>query len=598
MKRSTPSLRPPLRRGESASYRVRYQVQTRSELTLIGMPQAFGVTLDFSLNLAHLPFAHGLLLTVTECQFAAEGLGELEARVRSAIESCLQIPCAITYTPPFHLQNGIFLSRVAPLAQEILRQLACWFQIADAPQPSWKVIERWVDREVWATYELTEHHPHRRRFRKAWHTRLPDDSESMAPLAQLTAHSTIDYHPRTQSLMALQGTLRLVSSVENLGVTEYQITLQQTQSPQAISKSATRRLQEQWTTLQRRGTRRPILQILTYDEFNAQLFREALRGFDLERAKQRLREANRQNKPFNDNTVFVPMRAFFALYPNRIPEFLQWFMSLEPNDYLVVFMLACLMAASDHTPATVATQRAAIQLVERFVSRKEVVMQFLNLLAMLKRTSPDLLEYVWRQVQKVPATAEDPIQANWVLSAGGMVRLAPRHPIAVKIMQWLRERLSQSAEPRNQGLYLSALGNSAQPTILPWVQPFVSHTDPWVRRQALSALRFLELPEATAILWRAATTDQDATVRREACTALRFHRELVPLVHLVEAFCREQEPGVQQALWELAQKHTVSAPESRAFLQRMALCARSENLRVQIMTHLRASPEQEFPSAR
>lgn len=598
MKRSESLLRPPLRRGESAAYRVRYQMQTRSELTMVGLPQAFGVTLELTLNLTHLPFTHGLLLTVTACRFIAEGLGALEERVRTALQSCLQIPCAITYTPPFQLQNGMFLPPVAPLAQEVLRQLACWFQIAEASQTSWKLTERWVDREVWATYELVERTAHRRRFRKTWETRPTENPDIMAPLAQLAAHYTIDYDSPTQSLVALEGALRLTSTLENLGVTEYQITLRQTQSPQPLTRAEIRRAQEQWSSLQKKGVRRPILQKLTYDEFNAQLYREALRDFTLERAKQRLREANHIDRPVNDNTLFTQLRAFFALYPKQLPAFLQWFVSIEPSDYLVVFVLACLLAASEYTPALGDTQRAAIQLLERFAARKEVITQFLNLLAMLKRTSLDLLAYVWRQAQRVPPTPEDLIQANWILSAGGMVRLAPNHPVAVKIMQWLRERLTHATEPRMQGLYLSALGNSAQPTILPWVRPFAAHPNPWLRRQAVSALRFLELPDAQALLWHAATTDQDATVRREACRALGFHREPVPLIHVVEAFCREQEPEVQQALWDLAQKHTASQPEARALFQRMTLCARSESLHRQILTHLQTPPEQDSKARR
>ncbi len=149
-----------------------------------------------------------------------------------------------------------------------------------------------------------------------------------------------------------------------------------------------------------------------------------------------------------------------------------------------------------------------------------------------------------------------------------------------------------------QGLYLSALGNSAQPTILPWVRPFVAHPNPWLRRQAVSALRFLELPDAQALLWHAATTDQDATVRREACRALGFHREPVPLIHVVEALCREQEPEVQQALWELCPEACRVPARSTRSLQRMTLCARSESLHRQILTHLQTPPEQDSKARR
>ncbi len=115
-------------------------MQTRSELTMVGLPQAFGVTLELTLNLTHLPFTHGLLLTVTACRFIAEGLGALEERVRTALQSCLQIPCAITYTPPFlHFQNGMFLSPVARWRRKFYAKLACWFQIAEASQTSWKL---------------------------------------------------------------------------------------------------------------------------------------------------------------------------------------------------------------------------------------------------------------------------------------------------------------------------------------------------------------------------------------------------------------------------------------------------------------------------
>ncbi|MER3558063.1 MAG: hypothetical protein C4336_00270 [Armatimonadota bacterium] len=581
-----PMLRTPLRVGEQAEYQMCYQTQVHTAGLVVGLPARFAVTIDMGLRIIHPPSTKGLLLDISVRDVTFDGLEPMAKQLRTAIQSLDRSSIFIIYSSSLLPKQIACLPKVAPLAREIVRQLACWLQYAIQHRPSWKLVEYWIDREVWAEYTVLRRSPQSWYLSKVWQTLPPKNPELMPARSQLDAEFRVAYHPPTQSLSRVEGSLRLQAPQQESVYTQYQVSIKQTDLPKRIDAKTLHQVKRLMQQLQTNSVKNPVMQILSYDEFNAQLYQQAIKDFDIEKVKQSLIKANQTQSPLNDNSLFLQLRSYFALSPKKISEFLDWFFSISPNDYLIVFIITCLLSASEYTPALVQAQEAVVALLKRFQTRQEVILQFLNGLPSVKRVSRELADYMWQEAQKVPSDSASIVHANWVLATGGLVRLIPNEPLTKRILAWLEMRLKSASEPLIQGLYLGALGNTGQASIWPIVKPYLSHRDSWLRRQAVSALRYLRDTEAQTALWRAGTTDSDPAVRREAYMALSFQSEPVPLVHLVEAFCAEKEPTVQEALWELFKKHALEQSSGRYALQQIIPCVRAQTLRQQILSFL------------
>lgn len=581
-----PMLRAPVRPGEQADYQIHYQTQVHTADLVVGLPTRFAVTIDIGLRVSHLSSPRGLLADISVRDVTFDGLEPMAKQLLTAIQSLHKNLILITYSPSLLPKQIACLPKVAPLAREIVRQLACWLQYAIVHRSSWKLVEYWTDREVWAEYTVLRRSPQSWHLSKVWRTLPPKNPEQMPPLSQLDAEFRVVYHPPTQSLSQIEGLLRLQATPQESVYTQYQVRIKQTAPPKRIDNPTMHRMKRFIKQIQTNAVKIPVMQVLSYDEFNAQLYQQAIKDFDIEKVKQSIVKANRVQSPLNDNALFLQLRSYFALSPKKISEFLDWFVSINPNDYLIVFIITCLLSASEYTPALVQAQKAVIALLERFQTHQEVILQFLNGLPSVKRVSRELAQYMWQEAQKVPSDSVRIVHANWILATGGLVRLIPNEPLAKRILAWLETRLKSASEPLVQGLYLSALGNTGQESIWSVVKPFLSHRDSWLRQQAVSALRYLRNTEAQTALWRAGTTDSDPAVRREAYMALSFQPEPVPLVHLVEAFCAEKDLTVQEALWELFKKHALEQSSGRYALQQILPCVRAQMLRQQILSFL------------
>ncbi len=126
------------------------------------------------------------------------------------------------------------------------------------------------------------------------------------------------------------------------------------------------------------------------------------------------------------------------------------------------------------------------------------------------------------------------------LALGSLARAGrDAHPAeALELDQALLARYAAASDAAHRIVLLSALGNSAGPTVLPVIEQAAADEDGDVRAASVRALRLGNEPWVDALLANVMTQDRDRSVRSAALFAAGFRR-LGPLMHAVRKTAAE-----------------------------------------------------------
>jgi hypothetical protein len=131
-----------------------------------------------------------------------------------------------------------------------------------------------------------------------------------------------------------------------------------------------------------------------------------------------------------------------------------------------------------------------------------------------------------------------------------------------RVVEGLGERLHAAAEPAEQELLLTALGNAGTEQVEELVTPYLESEEPWVRGRAVRALRNVEGDSAQDRIWDA-LSDAAPEVRGQALRALGSRNwsaaDLASLGELVDG--GSFGPGEVPRLLDIAQSSGASAQQ-------------------------------------
>ena len=140
-------------------------------------------------------------------------------------------------------------------------------------------------------------------------------------------------------------------------------------------------------------------------------------------------------------------------------------------------------------------------------------------------TLPQPSDAVVSCVQELSASSPNPgVKQMATMVLGGLAKnIRTASPTAAeKIESDFVARLKATADPADQKLLLSALGNVATPGAFEAVKPFLASPDVSIRSEAVDALRLVPGDEPQALLCQALASDATPNIRGEAALMFEF----------------------------------------------------------------------------
>jgi HEAT repeat protein len=177
--------------------------------------------------------------------------------------------------------------------------------------------------------------------------------------------------------------------------------------------------------------------------------------------------------------------------------------------------------------------------------------------------------------------SEDPsLRNNSSLMLGVMSRrMGENEPEqAAAVNEKLVTDLNNATDTSDKLRLLGSLGNAGATQGLPQIAEALKSTDPAVRAQAASSLRFVKDPQADELLSSVMTTDEVVLVRSAAVAAAAF-RNYAPLATALEGAAKDAEASLR--LQVVATLGTLASEDGEALLllDRMAQSDESKDVR-------------------
>lgn len=189
---------------------------------------------------------------------------------------------------------------------------------------------------------------------------------------------------------------------------------------------------------------------------------------------------------------------------------------------------------------------------------------------------------------QVAMQSDDPsVRGNSSLMLGVMSRrLAEEQPEkAAELNQQLTSDLASASDATERLRLLGSLGNAGAVEGLPQLEQALKSPDPALRAQAASSLRFVQDPQADALLSQVLLTDAAVVVRCAALGAAAF-RSYEPLATALEGAAKDPELSVRLQLVSALAALGADGGDALLLLDRMAQSDTHQDVRTKAKTEL------------
>ena len=277
---------------------------------------------------------------------------------------------------------------------------------------------------------------------------------------------------------------------------------------------------------------------------------------------------------FNSMSLYLKFKALIYLQPESCASIGEVLKDAKA-DSLAMKILPTALNAIGHPQA----QAALITAVKGHLQDKRALIPLLSSLATLE----DPTEEAEDALREIALTSTDrDVASTAQLSLGAQARrLANSSPErADKIVGMFLEEIRKTKSTETTRLMLLALGNTGSPRALPEISRFTADPSADLRAPAVMALRFIDTPEAEAILTKVLLSDEDRGVRKAAASAFGY-REMTKASFEAqkEALLTDKDEGVRLAILGNLWKAEESFPEVRKLVRRAATKDPSKEVR-------------------
>ncbi len=209
------------------------------------------------------------------------------------------------------------------------------------------------------------------------------------------------------------------------------------------------------------------------------------------------------------------LEEYLTAYPDaalQMPELLD---ELNPSGKLSSYLIGALENAG--TPQA---QQALSTIAINFEPEaKERAIQATMSFNFIKVTEAGAVETLW----KLADNEDSERSSTAILALGSVVSNTPIPQQKEAISSEITQRLHQRGE--DTATLLGAIGNSRDSSLLPDVEPYLNDADPYVRIEAVEALRHFDDSVSLQYIIDISTGDEYQTVRKSALYALRQRQE-------------------------------------------------------------------------
>ena len=217
--------------------------------------------------------------------------------------------------------------------------------------------------------------------------------------------------------------------------------------------------------------------------------------------------------------AYQKLKALFFLYPEHMKLFREFVLQFPYSDLRCAHVLTAATAVG--SPEAQAFLRDAYEGLEGNTAMQRQVLPHLSM-----TDAPDLAteEFMRERMRDERPEIRDTAQLGLGTIAHQVRDENPARSMALLEVQ--KQQLESAPDKDRRLNSLRSIGNIGMGAQIDIVKPFVQDADPEVRRAAISALRFVEVAEARAILMQILMDDADASMRLTAADSLKFSRTM------------------------------------------------------------------------
>lgn len=268
--------------------------------------------------------------------------------------------------------------------------------------------------------------------------------------------------------------------------------------------------------------------------------------------------------------------AYLQLYPERAWELMNYLRTASAGKISTEADLALwrLLAQSSTVPA----QNALLEAIEDERFPAETRLRAAINLSEIDRPAAQLVDALLDalQLQEPGKTVGDEIWPTKILGLGALGAVSKEAGAdgeddqPQRIAEALGARFQLAADPYEQELLVSAMGNQGHPALLPVLDQALGAVDPVTRRSAFGALRRMPGEEAFALAERHFAREPDPAVRVAAIEAVAQLQPTPKTVAWADALARSaQDPAELQAVVAVLAAARGEHPDADASLQRI-----------------------------
>ena len=310
----------------------------------------------------------------------------------------------------------------------------------------------------------------------------------------------------------------------------------------------------------------------------------------LESLLAELKEAESGANPnFDSTALYLKFKSLIYLHPESC-ETLGKVLSRAGAKSLTMSLLPKALSTIGHPQA----QAALVEAIKARSSDKTALFRLINPLA----TVSEPTEQAEKALRNLAFDSKDPdIRAMAQLALGAQARriATSSSERAGKIVDRFIEKLKRSSSPELTKQLLLALGNAGSSRALPEISRLAASSLPDIRATALHALRFIDSPEAEALLINTLSSDHDNSVRVAAANSLGY-REMTEVSFKVQKqiFLRDSSVTVRMKVLENLWKAEKAFQEVRSLVKKAASEDPSEDVRKTAKNIMSQYPESYF----
>lgn len=277
---------------------------------------------------------------------------------------------------------------------------------------------------------------------------------------------------------------------------------------------------------------------------------------------------------FDATALYLKFKSLIYLYPESC-KILGKVLSQADANSLTMRLLPKALSTIGHPQA----QEALVEAIKAHLSDRRALFTLINTLATVNEPT----EQAEEMLKNLAFHSKDPeIAAMAQLALGAQARRIANFSTerAEKIVDQFIKEIKRSSSPEITKQLLLALGNAGSSRALPEILELAKSTSPDLRSIALHALRFIDSPEAEAMLIKALQSDGENSVRLVAANTLGFRRMTEASFRAQkEVFWKDRSIDVRLKVLDNLAKAEQVFPEVRHLIKRAASEDPSEEVR-------------------